>query len=242
MVNTCPIKSIFLKYLILFGLVFIFGCEEAQKQQLTKGLPPQDADALRNGDINGFLQTVGDPPSRSCPACEGNERQRRGTGRFNWSTYQNSKQTTSTSGVVTDHTPYGRVEWFNGTSKSLPGGGGMHNSKGSKFLDGSILDILPYIALSHNDLGLPTRVSHTTDGTHSKNSRHYSGHAIDIDPMPDSKRRAVYNQIVQKLKSTVDPSTGKPIGCGYFVYDEKTHIHVAYRGSSYPGCPGNKIK
>lgn len=224
------------------GLVFFYGCEEAQQLGGTE-LPPQVQRDITRGKITAAVNGLTDPPQVDCAHCDTEERTpTRSTGALNWNTYTENSRTSISGGIPIDDTPYGRVEWYNGTKRSTPGGGGMGNSRGSKYLDRSMLDIMPYVALAHKELGIPTRMAHTTDGTHSTNSLHYSGRAIDIDPAPDSKRRAAFNNIVSKLSSTIDPSTGKPIGCGYFVYDEISHIHVSYKGAGYSGCPGSKIK
>ncbi len=220
----------------------LLGCEEGQLAPNTQNLPKNTQTAIKKGNITGAVNSLTDPPQpEKCQGCEDKRTSTRSTGLYNWETYKANSRTTVSGGIPIDNTPYGRVEWYNGTKRSVPGGGGMRG-KGSSYLDRSMLDILPYVAMAHKELGMPTRMAHTVDGTHSTNSLHYSGRAIDIDPLPDSKRRAAYNKIIEKLRNTKDPSTGRPIGCGYFVYDEHSHIHVSYKGPSYGGCPGSKIK
>ena len=220
--------------------VFLSSCED-NPLQTPENIPERTQKDIKRGNITKAVNDLTNPPKPDCTQCEDTS-PRRNTGVLNWESYKSNSSTSIRGGIPVDDTPYGRVEWYNGTKRSLPGGGGMRNSKGNKYLDRSILDIMPYVALAHKELGMPTRMAHTTDGTHSTNSLHYKGRAIDIDPLPDSKRRAAYNKIIEKLSSTVDPSTGKPIGCGYFVYDEHSHIHVSYKGPNYGGCPGKKIK
>ena len=208
-------------------------------------LPQKTRKDISRGNLTRAVNSLTDPPQPDCEHClDDNSTPRRnsGSGLLTWSSYTSNSRTSMQNGIPVDTTPYGRVEWYNGTRRSVPGGGGMRNSRGSKFLSQEMLDIMPYVALAHKDVGIPTRMAHTTDGTHSTNSKHYSGDAIDIDPLPDSKRRAAFNQIVERLRSTINPQTGRPIGCGYFVYDERSHIHVSYKGPGYSGCPGQKIK
>ncbi len=222
-------------------LVLLVSCVDGQQLAQNQNLPKETQTAIKRGNITQAVNSLTDPPKANCPNCTTERTSTRSTGLYNWETYKKNSRTSVVGGVPTDTTPYGKVQWFNGTKRSVPGGGGMRG-KGSSYLDRSMLDILPYIAMAHNDLGIPTRIAHSVDGTHSANSLHYSGRALDIDPMPDSKRRAAYNKIIEKLRNTKDPSTGKPIGCGYFVYDEHSHIHVSYKGPGYGGCPGSKIK
>ncbi len=227
--------------ILIIGVAFISGCEEGAQYSVPSNIPSSTQRDIQRGNITRAVNDLTNPPQAECTQCEDTS-PRRSTGRLNWDTYKSNSRTSMSGGIPIDETPYGRVEWYNGTRRSVPGGGGMRNSKGVKYLDRSMLDIMPYIAMAHKELGMPTRMAHTTDGTHSTNSLHYSGKAIDIDPLPDSKRRAAYNKIIEKLSNTKDPSTGKPIGCGYFVYDEHSHIHVSYKGPNYGGCPGSKIK
>lgn len=131
--------------------------------------------------------------------------------------------------------PYGRVEFYNGSHLSLPGGAGITAVGKARHLDRKILDIMPILAEAHKAEGQPVRVSHTTSGRHSQNSLHYAGRAIDIDPDPASKKMAIARQIEARLKAS-----GK--GCGYFVYVEPSHIHVSFKGEGRTGCPGFSVK
>lgn len=173
-------------------------------------------------DVTGAINTVMDGPARC-----GSELVQGASSGMNWDQFVANSQKSG----MTYNGPYGRVEFYNGSVQSLPGGSGISDVGRSRHLDRSILDIIPFLAMAHKQEGLPMRVSHTTGGVHSSNSLHYSGRAIDIDPHPASRRLDVAEKMRDILRSS-----GR--GCGYFILVEATHIHVSYKGSGYGGCPG----
>lgn len=59
-------------------------------------------------------------------------------------------------------------------------------------------------------------ITSAKDGIHMKNSKHYSGEAIDIRKL-DMKN---VNVVVEKIKEY--------LGKNYDVINEKTHIHIEY--------------
>ena len=64
-------------------------------------------------------------------------------------------------------------------------------------------------------------ITSITDGTHSKNSRHYIGMAFDLRRRHlDSDKQA--NEILKELISE--------LGSEYLIILEKTHYHIQYNG------------
>lgn len=185
------------------------------------GFSPQAQGQLRRGNLTGALDTMMDGPT---PCDCDNPEAVRG---LNWEQFvsRSRRQGTTYNG------PYGRVEFYNGSINSLPGGSGISDVGRATHLDTSILDIIPIIASAHQQVGLPTRVSHTTGGHHSSNSLHYAGRAIDLDPDPSSRRLEVANKIKDLLASS-----GR--GCGYYILVHTSHIHVSFKGVGRTGCPG----
>lgn len=218
-----------MRVLKIASLLFLFvlsGCPNEDPSSVVgsdvASFSPGVRRQLRNMDVAGAINTVMSGPTQ----CGGELVQGASAG-MNWEQFeQNSRK----SGITYDG-PYGRVEFYNGSIHSLPGGMGITAVGGEPRLDRSILDIMPLLAIAHKRKGLPVRVSHTTGGKHSTNSLHYKGRAIDIDPHPASRRMAVAEEIRNVLASS-----GR--GCGYFVLVEASHIHVSYKGPSYSGCPG----
>jgi|GEM_PF-3652425 len=167
-------------------------------------------------------------PSADCTACSQRRNAGRGAGFLSWEEYVSQSNRT---GSFFDG-PLGRVEFYNSSALSLPGGAGYTTHGVARHLDRTILDVIPLIAGAHQAHGQPMRVSHTTGGRHSSNSLHYSGRAIDIDPQPASRKVAIAREIRDRLAA----SGG---GCGYFVLVESSHIHVSYKGEGRSGgCPG----
>lgn len=177
---------------------------------------------LRQMDIGGAINTIVSGPS----VC-GSELVQGASQRVNWDSFLSRSQRSGPH----FNSSFGRVEFYNNSHRALPGEAGISSTSNSKYLDRKILDVIPFLAMAHKKHNQAVRVSHTTSGRHSKNSLHYSGRAIDIDPSPASSRKKIAQEIVRTLASS-----GK--GCGYFVYVESSHIHISYKGASYEGCPG----
>lgn len=215
-------------------LTLVVSCEQAGNGQMNLGgaslytndMPPRFNRSMGRLDINEAVSTLMNGPT----CCNQGIMQEAGQS-IEWEEFVANSQR---AGDMFDG-PFGRVEFYNGSARSLPGGGGITSTGNARYLDESILDILPLIALAHRQEGLPTRVSSTTGGRHSSNSLHYHGRAIDIDPDPASRKRDVAERIRDMLAAS-----GR--GCGYFVLVEPTHIHVSYKGSGYPGCPGYQVQ
>lgn len=213
----------------LFLLAFAMGCEPAGNGQMNLGTQPYTNDFsprvrnnLRRLEVNEAISTLMDGPT----CCNQGVMQAAGQS-IEWDEFVANSQR---AGDIFDG-PFGRIEFYNRSAWSLPGGPGVTSTGNATHLDESILDIMPLLALAHRQEGLPMRVSSTTGGRHSANSLHYHGRAIDIDPHPASRRMDVARRIRDMLASS-----GR--GCGYFVLVHPTHIHVSYKGQGRSGCPG----
>ena len=217
------------KNLIIFiCLVFIWGCETTQNGGISSGVPdisnfsPSVRRDLRRMDVTQAINTVMQGPTQCNP-----ELVRGASDRLTWDEFvaRSRRQGNNFSG------PFGRVEFYNNSHLALPGERGITAVGAGRHLDQTMLDILPLIAIAHQNKRQPVRISHTTSGRHSAGSNHYSGRALDIDPHPERTRMAVAEEIRNVLASS-----GR--GCGYFVLVEATHIHVSYKGQGRTGCPG----
>ncbi|MCF8057772.1 MAG: hypothetical protein K9K67_00640 [Bacteriovoracaceae bacterium] len=217
------------KLLMIFtSLLFVFGCETPNNGGMATGVPdvsnfsPGVRRNLRRMDLTQAIDTV-----MRGPATCGSELVRGASDQLTWEQFvaQSRRQGTNFSG------PFGRVEFYNNSHLALPGERGITAVGAGRHLDQKILDILPLIAIAHQNKRQPVRISHTTSGRHSAGSHHYSGRALDIDPHPERTRMAVAEEIRNVLASS-----GR--GCGYFVLVEATHIHVSYKGQGRTGCPG----
>ena len=96
-----------------------------------------------------------------------------------------------------------------------------HHKDGIKYedMDEKIEAIIPTVDKVFNEIaGRDAIITSAREGNHSRNSRHYSGQAIDLrtrDLTPDK---------IEKVRVKLQNSLGKD----YDVVKEETHIHVEY--------------
>lgn len=224
---------------VLFALAFLFffGCESTFNMGGAgspdySGFSPSVQRRLRNMDLAGAINTVMSGPTKC-----GTELVKGASLGLNWEKFKSQSQRVGNNFTG----PFGRVEFYNQSEKALPGGPGISANRKTRFLSKKMLNVIPFLALAHRRKGKALRISHTTSGFHSPNSLHYSGNAIDIDPLPDGSTYSVAQEIQRTLASS-----GK--GCGYFVYVEtsrktgRRHIHVSFKGEKNTGCPGFSVQ
>lgn len=199
------------------------GAAELNRSSLyANDMPPNFNRRMRRLEVNDAIGTLMNGPT----CCNQGIMQEAGQS-IEWEEFVANSRRTGTN----FDGPFGRIEFYNHSELSLPGGRGISAVGGRGHLDESILDILPLVALAHRQEGLPVRVSSTTGGRHSNGSLHYSGRAIDIDPDPASRKMDVAERIKDMLAAS-----GR--GCGYYILVEATHIHISYKGQGRTGCPG----
>jgi hypothetical protein len=194
--------------------------------------PLRSRKSFRRYDINSAIDhTLRGPTSDYCL------RGSHYSGEENWNKLVETKTESrnKVTGTISWNTPYGDIDWYNGTIKSIPGEAGLDGPGPASHLTPPILDIMPLIARAHDKAGHRTRIAHTTDGEHSPNSLHYSGNAIDIDPDPGKDRLKIARQLEAELISS-----GR--ACGYMIYVEHSHLHISWKGVPQSECPIFRIE
>lgn len=113
-----------------------------------------------------------------------------------------------------------KVEWIWGSQAALPGCQGMSHVGKTRFLRPDLLKVLPLIfRAAQEDLGLgEIKISTTTTRFHSRNSKHYSGGAIDIDFGNKKSQEQFGEKILERIEKTYPA-----MNCQYI--PEGHHLH-----------------